>query len=77
MQYALANLTGKVMDLTREQCQDPSKIPTENKDVSGGGCRRYPEDPLPLGKLVDLLGPDGPKGLGWRGGGIQPFELED
>uniref|UniRef100_A0A8D1PQA8 Nicastrin n=1 Tax=Sus scrofa TaxID=9823 RepID=A0A8D1PQA8_PIG len=33
VQYALANLTGKVMDLTREQCQDPSKIPTENKDL--------------------------------------------
>uniref|UniRef100_A0A8D0QGI2 Nicastrin n=1 Tax=Sus scrofa TaxID=9823 RepID=A0A8D0QGI2_PIG len=42
VQYALANLTGKVMDLTREQCQDPSKIPTENKDVihhSHGGLR--------------------------------------
>ncbi|XP_003466619.2 nicastrin isoform X1 [Cavia porcellus] len=33
VQYALANLTGKVMDLTREQCQDPSKVPNENKDL--------------------------------------------
>nr|XP_031291825.1 nicastrin isoform X2 [Camelus dromedarius] len=33
VQYALANLTGKVVNLTREQCQDPSKIPTENKDL--------------------------------------------
>ncbi|XP_024606103.1 nicastrin [Neophocaena asiaeorientalis asiaeorientalis] len=33
VQYALANLTGKVIDLTREQCQDPSKVPTENKDL--------------------------------------------
>ncbi|XP_021568371.1 nicastrin isoform X2 [Carlito syrichta] len=35
VQYALANLTGKVLNLTREQCQDPSKVPSENKDVSG------------------------------------------
>ncbi|KAM6153434.1 nicastrin [Erethizon dorsatum] len=33
VQYALANLTGKVVDLTREQCQDPSKVPNENKDL--------------------------------------------
>ncbi|KAM6217235.1 nicastrin [Rhynchocyon petersi] len=33
VQYALANLTGTVTDLTREQCQDPSKVPTENKDL--------------------------------------------
>ncbi|XP_010845187.1 PREDICTED: nicastrin isoform X1 [Bison bison bison] len=33
VQYALANLTGKVIDLTREQCQDPSQVPTENKDL--------------------------------------------
>ncbi|MBZ3891120.1 Nicastrin [Sciurus carolinensis] len=33
VQYALANLTGKVIDLTREQCQDPSKVPNENKDL--------------------------------------------
>ncbi|XP_040859347.1 nicastrin isoform X2 [Ochotona curzoniae] len=32
VQYALANLTGQVMNLTREQCQDPSKVPSENKD---------------------------------------------
>ncbi|XP_048212575.1 nicastrin [Perognathus longimembris pacificus] len=33
VQYALANLTGKVTNLTREQCQDPSKVPNENKDL--------------------------------------------
>ncbi|XP_021568372.1 nicastrin isoform X3 [Carlito syrichta] len=33
VQYALANLTGKVLNLTREQCQDPSKVPSENKDL--------------------------------------------
>nr|XP_012420506.1 PREDICTED: nicastrin isoform X2 [Odobenus rosmarus divergens] len=33
VQYALANLTGQLVDLTREQCQDPSKVPTENKDL--------------------------------------------
>uniref|UniRef100_A0AC11EKX7 Nicastrin n=1 Tax=Ovis aries TaxID=9940 RepID=A0AC11EKX7_SHEEP len=33
VQYALANLTGKVLDLTREQCQNPSQVPTENKDL--------------------------------------------
>lgn len=33
VQCALANLTGKVVDLTREQCQDPSKSPNENKDL--------------------------------------------
>nr|XP_020740691.1 nicastrin isoform X2 [Odocoileus virginianus texanus] len=33
VQYALANLTGKVIDLTREQCQDPSQVPTEDKDL--------------------------------------------
>ncbi|XP_069336455.1 nicastrin isoform X5 [Eulemur rufifrons] len=33
VQYALANLTGKVINLTREQCQDPSKVPNENKDL--------------------------------------------
>uniref|UniRef100_A0A0K8RCK2 Putative cdna flj95633 nicastrin ncstn mrna n=1 Tax=Ixodes ricinus TaxID=34613 RepID=A0A0K8RCK2_IXORI len=32
-QCALANLTGKVTELTREQCQDPSKVPSENKDL--------------------------------------------
>ncbi|PNJ57018.1 NCSTN isoform 12, partial [Pongo abelii] len=32
VQYALANLTGTVVNLTREQCQDPSKVPSENKD---------------------------------------------
>lgn len=47
VQYALANLTGKVTDLTREQCQDPSKVPNESKDVSGGGCRRYPGSSFP------------------------------
>ncbi|MEJ1270371.1 nicastrin [Cricetulus griseus] len=31
VQYALANLTGKVTNLTREQCQDPSKVPNESK----------------------------------------------
>lgn len=64
VQCALANLTGKVIDLTREQCQDPSKVPNENKDVSGSGCQRCPEGPFPLGKLENLLGPIGPKGLG-------------
>lgn len=29
----MANLTGKVLDLTREQCQNPSQVPTENKDL--------------------------------------------
>uniref|UniRef100_A0A9L0SKZ9 Nicastrin n=1 Tax=Equus caballus TaxID=9796 RepID=A0A9L0SKZ9_HORSE len=33
VQYALANLTGQVVNLTREQCQDPSKVPSENKDL--------------------------------------------
>lgn len=33
MQYALANLTGKVTNLTQEQCQDPSKVPNESKDL--------------------------------------------
>ncbi|ELK03354.1 nicastrin isoform X2 [Pteropus alecto] len=33
VQCALANLTGEVTDLTREQCQDPSKVPNENKDL--------------------------------------------
>nr|XP_019571979.1 PREDICTED: nicastrin [Rhinolophus sinicus] len=33
VQCALANLTGKVTNLTREQCQDPSKVPNENKDL--------------------------------------------
>ncbi|NP_001277115.1 nicastrin isoform 3 precursor [Homo sapiens] len=33
VQYALANLTGTVVNLTREQCQDPSKVPSENKDL--------------------------------------------
>lgn len=33
VQCALANLTGKVINLTREQCQDPSKVPSENKDM--------------------------------------------
>ncbi|KAM5237257.1 nicastrin isoform 3-T3 [Ctenodactylus gundi] len=33
VQYALANLTGKATNLTREQCQDPSKVPNENKDL--------------------------------------------
>ncbi|XP_004639987.1 nicastrin [Octodon degus] len=33
VQYALANLTGKAINLTREQCQDPSKVPNENKDL--------------------------------------------
>nr|KAF6316316.1 nicastrin [Pipistrellus kuhlii] len=33
VQYALANLTGKVVDFTREQCQDSSKVPNENKDL--------------------------------------------
>ncbi|KAM9686146.1 nicastrin isoform 1-T1 [Trichechus inunguis] len=33
VQYALANLTGMVINLTREQCQDPSKVPNENKDL--------------------------------------------
>lgn len=62
-------------DLTREQCQDPSKVPSENKDVSGSGC---PESPFPLGKLEDLLGPTGSKAGDGEvvGGGMQPFELE-
>ncbi|XP_027624223.1 nicastrin [Tupaia chinensis] len=33
VQYALANLTGQVTDLTREQCQDPSHVPNESKDL--------------------------------------------
>ncbi|XP_077852898.1 nicastrin isoform X6 [Macaca mulatta] len=33
VQYALANLTGTVVNLTREQCQDPSKVTSENKDL--------------------------------------------
>lgn len=33
VQYALANLTGTVIDLTREQCQDPSEVPNESKDL--------------------------------------------
>lgn len=33
VQYALANLTGKATNLTREQCQDPSKVPNESKDL--------------------------------------------
>lgn len=61
VQCALANLTGKVTDLTREQCQDPSKVPSENKDVSGGGCWRCAEGPFSLGKLEDFLGPTGPE----------------
>lgn len=76
VQYALANLTGKVIDLTREQCQDPSQVPTEDKDVSGGGRQSDPRAPsprLPLGRLVALLGLVGPKGLGWSGGGMQPW----
>ncbi|GAB1285717.1 Nicastrin [Apodemus speciosus] len=32
VQYALANLTGTATNLTREQCQDPSKVPNESKD---------------------------------------------
>lgn len=67
VQYALANLTGRVVDLTREQCQDPSKVPSESKDVSGRGCGRCPEGLFPLGKLENVLGPAGPKGLGWGG----------
>lgn len=47
VQYALANLTGKATNLTREQCQDPSKVPNESKDVSGGGCRRCPGASFP------------------------------
>lgn len=47
VQYALANLTGKVLDLTREQCQDPSKVPSENKDVSGSGCGGAGGSPRP------------------------------
>lgn len=76
VQYALANLTGQVVGLTREQCQDPSKVPNENKDVSGSGCGSCPEGPFPLGKLENVLGPLEPKGLGWRGGEMQPLELE-
>ncbi|XP_053460483.1 nicastrin [Nycticebus coucang] len=33
VQYALANLTGKVINLTQEQCQDPTTVPNENKDL--------------------------------------------
>lgn len=33
VQCALANLTGRVINLTREQCQDPNKVPNENKDL--------------------------------------------
>lgn len=51
MQYALANLTGKVTDLTREQCQDPSKVPNESKDVSGGGVGGV-LGPLSLGREI-------------------------
>lgn len=55
VQYALANLTGKATNLTREQCQDPSKVPNESKDVSGGGCRRCLGPPS-LGEVGTLLG---------------------
>lgn len=76
VQYALANLTGQVMNLTREQCQDPSKVPSENKDVSGGGCRSCPfSGPFSWEKLADLLflGKPGE----WPGQvGMQLFELE-
>ncbi|XP_006895531.1 PREDICTED: nicastrin [Elephantulus edwardii] len=33
VQYALANLTGTVINVTQEQCQDPSTVPNENKDM--------------------------------------------
>lgn len=71
VQYALANLTGTVTDLTREQCQDPSKVPNESKDVSGGGCRRCPGASFPrkgwrsAGQMW---------GLAWQGRGRRPYE---
>lgn len=34
VQYILANLTGTVTNLTESQCQNPSELSTENKDVS-------------------------------------------
>ncbi|XP_055993811.1 nicastrin [Sorex fumeus] len=32
VQHALANLTGTALGLTREQCQDPSQVPGEDKE---------------------------------------------
>lgn len=67
VQYALANLTGKVTDLTREQCQDPSKVPNESKDVSGGGVGGV-LGPLSLGGVGNLPGRRGK--WAWEGRGI-------
>lgn len=67
VQYALANLTGTVVDFTREQCQDPSKVPNENKDlyeymwVQGplgpNGTERFPYCVRSTARLVRALSP--------------------
>ncbi|XP_036198244.1 nicastrin isoform X2 [Myotis myotis] len=67
VQYALANLTGKVVDLTREQCQDPSKVPNENKDLyeymwvqgplNSNGTERLPYCVRSTARLVRAVSP--------------------
>ncbi|XP_075419779.1 nicastrin [Tenrec ecaudatus] len=67
VQYALANLTGTVIDLTQEQCQDPSKVPNENKDLydyswvqgplSSNGTSRLPHCVRSTARLVRALSP--------------------
>ncbi|XP_004688440.1 PREDICTED: nicastrin [Condylura cristata] len=67
VQYALANLTGTVVDLTREQCQDPSKIPSENKDLyeyswvqgplDSNGTERLPHCVRSTARLARALSP--------------------
>nr|KAF6397392.1 nicastrin [Rousettus aegyptiacus] len=52
VQCALANLTGEVTDLTREQCQDPSKVPNENKDTD-----RLPRCVRSTARLARALSP--------------------
>lgn len=67
VQCALANLTGQVVDLTREQCQDPSKAPSEDKAVSGIASE-VSQGPFLLGELEADLALGDPRA---RGGEVQ------
>uniref|UniRef100_A0A4X2JZM1 Nicastrin n=1 Tax=Vombatus ursinus TaxID=29139 RepID=A0A4X2JZM1_VOMUR len=55
VQYVLANLTGTVVNLTREQCQDSKKAQDANKDLYEYAWVQGPEDPNGTGRLPQCV----------------------
>ncbi|XP_007481708.1 nicastrin isoform X2 [Monodelphis domestica] len=55
VQYVLANLTGTVVNLTREECQDPKKTQDANKDLYEYAWVQGPVDPSGTSRLSQCV----------------------